>query len=86
MIMWMTVQLEDGMFPNERAVSLRTSDGRTISLFVAATKVRQERDAGLLEVGLIDATDTDALIELPATSIDGLTVAKVNRSLLRAEK
>lgn len=51
---WIQVLTSDGMFSNERAVSLKTADGTIVSFFVDASQIRSERNgSGELKVTVV---------------------------------
>jgi hypothetical protein len=57
---WIPVSTSDGMFSEERAISLRLADGSEVSFFVDTTQLRREVDGhGELRVVLVD-TDSHA--------------------------
>ena len=81
--MWLLVEAEQGMFPDERTVVVRTADGGMVSLFVPDFKVRDRTGQSLIEVNVLDSTEQHSIVQLPAASIEGSSVARVDRSSLR---
>lgn len=78
--MWLAVDVSDGMFPSERAVTLRTAKGE-VSCFVAAEKVEvQSSGRGAVIVDVLDYNDDFGLVALP--SQQGGKIAKVERTAL----
>lgn len=78
--MWLEVEIGDGMFPNERAVSFSTSDGESVSLFVPNSQVK---DPGRLRVRVLDSNERVGLVELPAQKLTGGSVVRVERGRLQ---
>ena len=69
MDMWLKVDLADGMFPHERAVSFQSADGHSVSLFVPDSSVEMTR--GRMRVRVLDSNDRLGLVELPAQNMSG---------------
>ena len=78
--MWLQVEIGEGMFPNERAVSFLTSEGENVSLFVPNTQVEAP---GRLRVRVLDCDARVGLVELPAQKLSGGSVVRVERERLQ---
>ena len=76
-----------GQFSGEYAVSSTQSDGSTFSLFVDEDSVDRDNGTGegCLFVYLISRKGDDALIRLPAQSLEGSQFVTVKSSQLRPE-
>ena len=79
-MMWLRVDLDDGMFPHERAVSFQNADGESVSLFVHDERVEVKGSRILVRV--LEFNDRLGLIELPAQNMSGSSVVRVQRSAL----
>ena len=56
---WIPVSTSDGMFSEERAVSLRLADGSEVSFFADTTQLRSDADGNnKLRVVLVETDDT----------------------------
>lgn len=82
--MLLAVDVAEGMFPNERAVTLHTVKG-DVSCFVTADKVDiQSPGRGVVVVDVLDYDEDYGLVELPSQT--GAKFAKVARSALTLVK
>jgi hypothetical protein len=61
---WLKCRVRDGQFPNEYAVAVATTGGETVSMFTTREFVRPEEN--LLKVDVLEQSQSDALIFLPA--------------------
>jgi hypothetical protein len=75
-----------GQFTGEYAVSATQSDGRNFSLFVDENLVDSDQgmEEGWLSVEVIDRKGDNALIRLPAPSLEGSQIVTVKSSQLRS--
>ena len=74
---WIPVTIMKGLFPSERTVGFRTTEGDT-SVFISSSFLDEARQR--LKVVLLDEDDLHALVQVPSQS--GTLVAKVDRSVL----
>ncbi len=65
---WLRCTIGRGMFPNEFAITARTSEGTEISLFAPAKFVQPDR--GLLAVIVFTTQAGRSLITLPAEPLE----------------
>jgi len=79
-IMWLAVEVGEGMFPTERAVKMRTDEGE-ISLFVAESDVKTTKTGtARICVELLDSDENYGLIEVPGQQ--GPMIVKVEKKHL----
>ncbi len=81
--MWLLVEVSDGMFPGEKAVSFQGAGG-LVSMFLPADKVRHEQQTGrgAIKVEVLEMDDNYGLVGLPVQAAEGASVAKVKRAEL----
>ena len=80
---WLTCDVSKGMFPDEMAVSIETSD-KKVSLFLPTEKIRSSNGGrGEIKVQVFDFDEKMALVALPDTPIEGQRMVKVPRSHLK---
>ena len=81
--MWLVCEIGDGLFPDERAVSIQAADGM-IAFFAAQSKLKQSADPrrGTVRVEVLDYDENFGLVELPSPIIGGSNTAKVSRTAL----
>jgi hypothetical protein len=82
--MWLTVDVNEGMFPTERTITVQTANG-LVSLFAPAECVQAQTipGRGVMEVHLLDHNERYALVSLPSGTIEGGSVVKVERTALQ---
>lgn len=52
---WIDVATEDGLFPDEMAISIKLYDGQKVSLFAHKTLIKHEHGKFYLKVSLIES-------------------------------
>lgn len=52
---WIYVVAEDGMFPDEKAISIKLFDGRSVSLFAHSSLIQQKGGKDYLKVYFIES-------------------------------
>jgi len=72
---WVLVKISDGLFPSERAVCLKTTEG-DLSLFVSSSALDEGRKT--MRVQLLQNDERFALIQVPSQG--DTTFAKVELS------
>ena len=82
--MWLDVDVDEGMFPTERTITLQTADRGAASLFAPADRVTAQRlpGRGRMEVSILDRNERYALVDLPSDTIEGGSVVKVEKTAL----
>ena len=63
---WIHVSVTDGMFSNEKAVTIKLSDGKEISLFASNSILKKEESKWLLRVTEIGRNGKTMKILLPS--------------------
>ncbi len=53
-ITWIPVQVSDGMFSNESAVTIILADGREVSIFADNSLIKEKGSSHLLKVTLVN--------------------------------
>jgi hypothetical protein len=72
---WISVEVSDGLFPSERTVQFKTTDGE-VEVFVPLKQI----DGNKLTVDLLDQDTKFSLVQVPSQG--GMTVAKVNNKAI----
>jgi hypothetical protein len=69
---WIPVNISDGMFSSEYAISLRLATGQDVSFFVDKVLIRKSGDNSLLKVLLInkDLNQKKNLVLLPTETFE----------------
>lgn len=73
---WLRVRVEGGLFPSERTVFFKTSDGEEVSAFVTAGQIDEKQQ--LLSITILDEDEKNALIQVPSQG--GMSTAKISRN------
>jgi hypothetical protein len=82
---WLSCRISKGMFPEEVAVVVSSSEGQQLSFFLPKDRVEfGEAGQGLIRVVVLDEDERVGLVALPAEPIEGPQVAKVPRAALSA--
>src|SRR5438552_4041848 len=76
---WLRCEVSPGMFSNERAIGVRTSDGSVVSFFIQNDKVSNEEIA----VEVVDRNGEYGVVALPERTFEGSNVARVPMRSLR---
>lgn len=71
-------EISDGLFPNERMVRIKTTEGDT-SIFVSSNEIDEKENA--LNVVVLEKNETHALVQIPSQG--GNTIAKVALYLIK---
>lgn len=74
MTRFVRASVTEGMFPQERSVSLRLADGKEVGLFAHETSVR----ASSVRVELLDESGGRALVRLPGDVYGAGNIVTVN--------
>lgn len=75
---WLKVRVTEGLFPSERTVFFRTSEGEEVSAFVVAGQIDEPRQ--LMNVTLLDEDEKHALVQVPSQG--GLSTVKISKELV----
>ncbi len=75
---WLKVRVEEGLFPSERTVFFKTSEGEEVSAFVTAGQIDEGRK--LLSVTLLDEDERNALIQVPSQG--GMSTARIPKDAM----
>jgi hypothetical protein len=70
---WLRVIIKDGLFPSERTVYFKTSEGEEVSAFVVAAQIDEAHQR--MTVTLLDEDEKYALIQVPSQG--GTSTAKI---------
>ncbi len=62
---WLVGDLQDGLFPSQRTITIRDREGREIALVVTAKVIREEGGKGYVLVRIIDSAPGAYLVRLP---------------------
>ena len=74
---WLRVTVKDGLFPSERTVLFRTSDGEEVSVFITVGQIDEQRQR--ISVTLLDEDENHALVQIPSQG--GISTVRIPRDM-----
>lgn len=81
---WLQCDVKPGMFDNEVAICVRTTDGLVLSFFMNADAVRTfPPNKKAISVAVVDQNSDYGVVALPSRSFEGPNVARVPSDALQ---